>query len=81
MNRESNRRLKELFLNKGITKCEICGTDNYLSWAHRAKRRYYNTVEELSDFNSVILACIPCHNKYLEWDGEIKEEWFKKLRH
>lgn len=69
-----------MFQSKGITRCEICGSGYALSWAHLKKRRYYNTVEELSDFNEVILACIPCHNKYLEWDEQVKQEWFKRLR-
>lgn len=79
LNKKSNALLKKRFEEMGITSCEICNTNDYLSWAHRKKRRFYNSVEELSDFNEVLLLCVWCHTK-LEFDKELTEHWFSKLR-
>lgn len=79
-NLEANRRLKKLFIEKGITRCEVCGADNFLSFAHRHKRDWYSgDVEKLSDWEQVLLLCIPCHEK-IEVSREKTEELFNKLR-
>lgn len=75
----ANRTLYKTFLEKGITRCEICSSDSMLSFAHRQKRVNYRTAEELSDFNEVLLLCIPCHQE-IEYDKALTNYWFTKLR-
>ena len=57
------RQLKVEFEKRGIMTCELglpgCQFDNNLSFAHRMKRRYITTEQEL---RVVILACVPCHS-------------------
>lgn len=79
-NRQANKICKQWCIVRGITRCEICGTDFALSFAHRKKRRHYNSLAELTDEKEWVLACIDCHNKYLEWDTEVRDIWFDKLR-
>lgn len=79
INKKANAILKQKFLGAGITRCERCGTDSFLSFAHKLKRRYMNTVEELSDINTALLLCIPCHN-LIEYNKEQCELLFKTLR-
>lgn len=76
----ANRKLKKLFLDKGITYCENCGSTFALSFAHRMKRReYYSQPEKLYDFNEVLLLCIPCHEQ-IEYDREKTKQLFARLR-
>lgn len=80
INKKANIRLKALFESKNITRCEICGSDNFLSFAHRKKRiEYRKHPELLSDFNEVILACVPCHQK-IEYNKELTNQVFTRLR-
>jgi hypothetical protein len=84
--RERNK-LKKVFLDKGITTCEVCIEDvcfydNYLGFAHRYKRKWYYEKDKrhlLGDFNHVILACNPCHFQ-LERDKYLTRDYFRKLR-
>lgn len=58
--------LKKEFEALGIVQCEMCGTSDFLSFAHRVKRRKITTPEEL---RMVALLCMDsprgqgCHNK------------------
>lgn len=79
MNKEANRLLKLKFIRARITHCEVCGTDNFLTFAHRLKRRHMNTIEELADIDNVLLLCVHCHQRQ-EFSKEITEEWFSRLR-
>lgn len=79
INREANKRLAEIYREKGITECEICGSEWGLSWHHKHRRNYYKNVEGLSDFNETILLCIKCHNKYKP-DSEETIDLFNKFR-
>ena len=79
LNQKANKILKEKFERKGITRCEICGSNQWLTFMHRLKRRYYTSLEELSDINEVILACMKCHQKY-EFDRKETENIFSRLR-
>jgi len=78
-------KLKKEFQEKGITRCEMCGSDNFLSFAHRKKRGgYYNRdrkeeEKQLGDFNEVLLLCIQCHEK-IEDNKTLTEEVFHRLR-
>jgi len=78
-NIESNRKLKVLYAEKGITKCEICGSNWGLSWHHKHHRYFYKTAEDLADFNETLLLCPLCHNKYMP-DSKDTLELFEKLR-
>lgn len=61
----ARRILKQEFARAGIQRCEQCGTDNFLSFAHSKKRRFIQSDEDLFD---VALLCIPCHEK-IEYRG------------
>lgn len=70
--KERNRRwpqirakLKKQFEAAGITSCEICGSSFALSFAHRLKRRFITTMEELS---TVALLC-QMHHTEIEHSG------------
>ncbi len=84
INIEANRKLKEIYEDKGITRCELgfqgCARDNFLSFAHRHKREWYrNKPELLSDFNQTILSCITCH-EIIEISKGLTEKVFNHLR-
>jgi hypothetical protein len=74
------RKLKEIFMDKGITQCELCGSTFALSFAHKHKRVWYREFPELlADFNQVLLLCVPCHEK-IEYNKELTAEIFERLR-
>lgn len=81
------KEIKKEFEEKGIVTCEImfpdiCMYDNFLSFAHRHKRIWYDMREnkgKLGKFNQVILACTPCHDR-IEQDKEITRQLFNGLR-
>lgn len=52
------RQLKRDFERQGITRCEMCGSDWALGFAHRVKRRFLVTDAEK---RTVALLCQPCH--------------------
>ena len=81
MAKEATKKLAELFLEKGITRCEYpnCGSSWFITFAHRQKRRFYSTVEELSNFDQVLLLCYKHHNE-IEYDRPKSEALFDKLR-
>ena len=75
-------KLKCIFLERGITTCEIglkdCMYDNMLSFAHLHKRIWYKDPERtplLGHPDQVLLACIPCHQK-IEDSRELTEKYF-----
>lgn len=83
-NLQALKKLKELFHELGITKCEVgldtCLKDNFLTWHHFKKRRYYySRFELLSKFSQVLCVCLNCHD-LLERDKELSEQMFTKLR-
>ncbi len=59
--------LKKEFEAMGVVTCEICGVDNYLSFAHRLKRRYVTTADEL---RYVALLCIQDHERIEHSGGQ-----------
>ena len=80
INQKANRRLKQLFMDKEVVWCEMCGTTSMLTFAHRHKRIYYRSHPELlSDYNQVLLLCQQCHNE-IEYDREKSDEVFERLR-
>lgn len=58
-NVELNRDLKKEFEARNITRCERCGGDFGLAFAHRVKRRFITDTLEL---HTVALLCQPCHH-------------------
>jgi len=77
---ECKQKLKQEYEERGITRCEICGTDFGLSFHHRSKRwTYIRRPEDLGKFSETILLCLICHDK-LEADKELTKLWFNKLR-
>jgi len=80
LNQSVNRKLKQLFLSKGIIRCEICNSDFGLSFAHRHKRIWYRGRPGLlSVFNQVLLLCLVCHG-VLETNRQLTEDAFRRLR-
>jgi hypothetical protein len=80
LNQQVNKKLRKLFKDKGITRCELCSSDWGLTYAHRHKRRWYYGQENLlSDFNQVLLLCLKCHNR-IEYDQELTNQIFERLR-
>jgi hypothetical protein len=80
----TRKKLKQEFLEKGITTCEGnlsgCMRTFGLSFAHRHKRHhYYSCPEKLGDFNEVLLLCASCHAK-IEYSKSLTEKLFEKLR-
>lgn len=58
-------KLKVQFERQGITRCESCNGSFALSFAHRYKRRFITTLEEL---RVCVLLCQSCHHK-IEYSG------------
>lgn len=79
MNQKSNKELKNKFRELGIEYCEVCGSNQWLTFCHRQKRRHYGSAKELADIQEVLLACIQCHQR-LEFDSDELEATFKRLR-
>ncbi|MBE7411387.1 MAG: hypothetical protein HS129_04865 [Leptospiraceae bacterium] len=89
MNIIANAILKNTFSKKGIFYCEVCRTDRVmfanctqlmgLTFSHRKKCRHYRTVEELSDFNEVVLSCLQAHI-ITERNPALTKKVFKDLR-
>lgn len=60
--------LKRDFEREGITRCERCGSDYFLTPAHSLKRRHITSRTQMRE---VALSCQPCHEA-LELTGEAK---------
>jgi len=83
-NIEANKFLKEIYIDKEITTCELgftgCTHNNFLSFAHRHKREWYRKYPELLYyFNETILACVKCHD-IIEVSKGLTEKVFNHLR-
>ncbi len=81
LNRFANKKLKEIYEKKGITRCEVCGYGWALGFAHKHKRSwYYDQPEELLwDFNETLLLCMKDHDN-IEYDKDKSDELFARLR-
>ena len=80
----ARKKLKEIYLDKGIINCEArfkdCWISNGLSFHHCHKRIwYYSQPDKLGEFNQTILVCPVCHNR-IENDRELNKKMFKQLR-
>jgi len=63
----ARKKLKKIFEAKGITRCELCGSDFGLSFAHSKKRRFITTE---SDLMEVALLCV-VHHEEIEYSGNM----------
>lgn len=81
LNQKANKKLKEMFISKEITWCELCGNNNFLTFAHRHKRDWYKGKSEnlLYSYNQVLLLCIHCHQD-IEYDKTKTINVFLNLR-
>src|SRR5215207_2360480 len=76
------KKVKTQFEKRGITRCQMCGRADYLSFAHRLKRRFITTDEELA---IVALLCMDnpeargCHNKLEHGPKQVMFETITKL--
>lgn len=68
------RRLKIVFEAASITRCEVCGTDNGLGFAHSLPRRNIRTKEAMEE---VALLCFIDHDR-IDSSGHIKQ--YTKIR-
>ena len=79
----ANKKIKQIFIDKGINYCELrlpgCWLSTTLAPAHRRRRvEYLKWPEGLYDYKEVILACTNCHSVM---DGKnLEEYYFKRLR-
>ena len=79
-NISANRKIAKMFQERGIVRCEICGSTFGLSFHHKHHRyHYYGCPQMLSDFGQVILLCAKHHNQY-QPDSTETLELFKRLR-
>lgn len=76
---EALRINKVNFARLGIHFCENCGSGLFTSFAHKRKRRHYRTLEELTDYEEVLLLCGKCHDA-IERDPILTKEFFTRLR-
>lgn len=81
INKKANQELKKLYKSKGVWRCEVCGQNWSMSFAHAHKRSwYYDKPDELLwDFNQTLLLCMKHHDD-IEWDEEKCRDLFIKLR-
>lgn len=80
LNNKHRKLGKQKLFEAGKTRCENCGSDYWLTIAHRQTRRhYYSCPEKLSDINEILTLCINCHQA-IEGNKEATEEIFKRLR-
>lgn len=91
INIRANKKIKEMFLKKGIDRCEACPVLHklgHLNWqclqassnAHRHSRiEYRKNLNKLYDYKQVIRACIPSH-KFMDENKEVREQVFLVLR-
>lgn len=69
----ARRKLKIQFERMGVTRCEMCQGTFALSFAHRLKRRFITTEEELM---TVALLCQKDHER-IEHSGH--DEMFRRI--
>ena len=83
-NIECNKILRQRWIDRGLSYCEIRLPGCRLYWplqnVHRHKRIFYKgKVEELTKDNEVVLGCGFCHEK-VEDNTELREWVFKRIR-
>ena len=84
----ANRKLKEIYAEKGITTCELrfpgCLGNQMLSFCHKERREAYRgNLERLGAFEETLLGDIHCHqilDDRSKTTEEEKNNIFKRLR-
>jgi len=77
---KANEKLKEIYSDKEIVWCEMCGTTFGLTFHHRHKRVWYKRkMKLLAEFDQTILICLKCHQR-IEYNREEHHKVFNKLR-
>jgi putative intracellular protease/amidase len=66
-------KLKRQFEAMGITCCEICGSSFALSFAHRLKRRFITTMDELAT------AALLCQQHHTQIEHSGHERMFETI--
>ena len=76
----ASKKAKQTLETHGITKCEVTGSTNFLTIAHRFKRIYYrNCPELLWDINHILLLRQDIHDG-IEHDRDATEKLFIEKR-
>ena len=76
----NHTKVQKMFFEKDMIRCEKCNTSEWLSFAHRHKRRWYlNKGDLINDFNQILLLCVPCHER-IERSKTLTEELFNIKR-
>lgn len=81
-NLNANKELKIKYQELGITRCEKCNTEMFLTFAHKHKREWYRKQERqhlLADMNETLLLCQKHHDE-IEVSKEKTEKLFSELR-
>jgi hypothetical protein len=82
-NKKSRKVIAQICEEKQIERCEVCGSTFGVAPAHKEKRDYYQSAEELADFQNWICLCVICHEKLDNRSKTTKKEsdaLFNKLR-
>lgn len=83
VNKEANKKLLQLQIDKDIRHCELCST-MAISNAHRHPRVWYRKQDNLLwSYDQVIFICIRCHQKLddrSKTTEQQKESIFNRLR-
>lgn len=72
----AKQKLIEIYFEKGVTRCENCGSRHILSFHHRPKR---SSQEAVHDFEHTRLLCADCH-EFFEHHDELDKKLFEKQR-
>jgi hypothetical protein len=83
MNRKARAVIAEIAEDRGLDRCELCGSTFGLAPAHRHPRRFYQGAEGLADPNEWLALCVECHTRMDDrslTSEEDKEEIFNQLR-
>jgi 5-methylcytosine-specific restriction endonuclease McrA len=80
VNQQANREMKKYCVEHGITRCELCGSDYGLTFAHKEKRRHYYSkpISWLWDRSQFRLLCLRCHEK-IEYNKEATNKLFGEI--
>lgn len=83
MNQKARRMIADIAEERGLNTCEVklpgCMKTFGIAPAHRKRRRFYKSAEELADYNEWVASCVKCHQR-IDADKELLEETFKRLR-
>lgn len=63
MNRKARKMIADIAEEKGLYRCELCGSTFGVAPAHKERRIYYKTAEALADYKQWICLCVICHTK------------------